>query len=538
MHPGAIAATRPQAIAIICGTRRVSYAALDAASRRLALLARERGLERGEVLAILAGNTPEFLAAAWAAQRSGLYALPIGTRLTAPEVAYILADSGARLLLCDRERQSVALAALEFASGAATGAASGAATGMTDSRGMDTGPAMQVLDAVPALFDEDGAPLDVDPVEGGDMLYTSGTTGRPKGVRRPLPLTPLGSELARAQRLQSLFHMDGDSVFLSPAPLYHAAPLRFSMALLRLGGTLVLLPRFDPVAALDALQMHAVTHSQWVPTMFSRLLALDEQRRGALHAPAHRVAIHAGAPCPAAVKRRMIAWWGPILHEYYSGTESIGFTHLDSHEWLRHPGSVGRPWNCAVHILDDTGEELPPGSVGTVYFSGRGTPAYHGAPEKTAAALSPQGYATMGDLGYVDEEGYLFLTDRRAFTIISGGVNVYPREIEDALHADGRVAAAAVFGVTDEDLGEAVTAVVQLAPAVPPNLETARALREALSRCLARYKLPRRIAFHPELPLTDSGKLHKARLKESWRTAVIAEFDYPQLSGEPACTTH
>ena len=518
MHPGAIARANPGATAVICGARRVSYAALDAASRRLAALAREHSLARGDVLAILAGNGPEFLAAAWAAQRSGLYALPIGTRLTAPEVAYILGDSAAPLLLCDSERAPLAAAA---------------AAGLGDGA-----PQTLTLETLPELYRVAAAPVDVDPVEGGDMLYTSGTTGRPKGVRRPLALAPLGSELARAQRLQALFHMDAGSVFLSPAPLYHAAPLRFSMALLRIGGTLVLLPRFDPAAALAALQTHGVTHSQWVPTMFSRLLGLDAAQRSALRAPAHRVAIHAGAPCPAAVKRRMIDWWGPILHEYYSGTESVGFTHLDSHEWLRHPGSVGRPRGCEVHILDDAGQELPPGNVGTVYFSGRGQPAYHNAPAKTAAALSPQGYATMGDLGYVDAEGYLYLTDRRAFTIISGGVNVYPREIEDALHGDSRVAAAAVFGVPDADLGEAVTAVVQLAPGVPPTLATARALRRALGENLARFKLPRCIAFHPELPLTDSGKLHKARLREHWRGAVTALFEQHQLSEDSSCATH
>jgi len=516
MHPGVIAAARPDAVAVILGDRSISYAMLDAASRRLASRAREAGLQRGDVLAILAGNGPEFLAAAWAAQRSGLYALPIGTRLTSPEVAYQLRDSAAAMLLCDAQCEPLARSACEALGGSA--------------------PCLAPLDGQ-ALFAVPGAPEDPDPVEGGDMLYTSGTTGQPKGVRRPLDFAPLGSALARAQRLQSLFAMDESSVLLSPAPLYHAAPLRFAMALLRIGGSLVLLPRFDAQAALRALEAHAVTHSQWVPTMFSRLLALDDTRRDAFSAPQHRVAIHAGAPCPPAIKRRMIDWWGPILHEYYSGTESVGFTHINSAQWLAHPGSVGRAWNCEIHILDADGMPLPPGEVGTVYFSGRGTPAYHNAPEKTAKALSPQGFATMGDLGYLDPEGYLYLTDRAAFTIISGGVNIYPREVEEQLLVASEVIAAAVFGTPDEDLGEAVTALVQLRPDVPATLATARALRAQLSSVLARFKLPRCIAFHPAIPLTDSGKIHKARLRESWRDEATAIFDHAQLHGETPCAT-
>ena len=443
MHPGAIAAERPTQDAVVLGATRRSYAELDRASRRLALLAREYGLGRGDVLALLAPNGPGFLAGAWAAQRSGLYLLPLGTRLTAADIAYILADSGARLLLADGACAAHAALALETLAPGAR-------------------PSMLPLDA--ALWAPGEGPADPDPVEGGDMLYTSGTTGRPKGVRRPLDHAPLGAQLARAERLQELFGMDGNSVFLSPAPLYHAAPLRFAMALLRLGGTLLLMPRFEPDEALALIDSEDVTHSQWVPTMFARLLALPDDQRRAYRGRKHRVAIHAGAPCPPPQKRAMIDWWGPILQEYYSGTESVGFTHISSEEWLRKPGSVGRPWRCAVHIVDDEGRELPPGQRGGVYFSGRGAPAYHNAPDKTADATLANGWSTMGDIGYVDEDGYLFLTDRRAFTIISGGVNVYPREVEDALREHPAIAEAAVFGSGDEDLGEVVTAVVSPHP--------------------------------------------------------------------------
>ncbi|GAB5413494.1 MAG: acyl-CoA synthetase [Congregibacter sp.] len=519
MHPGAIAANSPDATAIVLGSRRIDYASLDAASRRIAVRAREAGLRRGDVLAVLAPNSPEFLAAAWGAQRSGLYFLPLSTRLNAADIAYILSDSGAKLLYIADEywqqgEEGLAQAAEQQAACRACR-----------------------FEAAETLFARAGAPADPDPVEGGDMLYTSGTTGRPKGVRAPLDFGPLGSAVSRAERLRELFDMDSKTRFLTPAPLYHAAPLRFSMALLRLGGTLVLMPGFDAHAALSILAEEHITHSQWVPTMFNRLLALDEEERNALHAPAHRVAVHAGAPCPEGLKRAMIDWWGQILHEYYSGTESIGFTHINSEDWLRHPGSVGRPWRCRVHILNDAGEECAPGETGQVYFSGRGAPAYHGAPEKTAAALSPQGYATMGDIGHIDDAGFLYLTDRRAFTIISGGVNIYPREVEDALLMDPRVVEAAVVGRPDADLGEIVAAAVELADQDGANENMAHSLRDRLLPLISTYKLPRQIAFVSAMPLTDSGKVHKARLRNEWSALTGVTYTLGRPSTSPVIPT-
>lgn len=519
MHPGAIAEQRPDHPAVILGDEMRSYAELDRASRRLAVAAREEGLGRSDVLAILAPNGPAFMAAVWAAQRSGLYALPVGTRLTAREVAYVLADSGTPLLFTTAEYERLARQAL-------------------DSLPADTRrPVLRVLagsgaDAAPALWDGGDDPRDPDPVEGGDMLYTSGTTGRPKGVKRPLVHARLGSDVARAERLQELFHMEAGTVFLSPAPLYHAAPLRFALALHRLGGTLVLMPRFDAASALELIDEAGVTHSQWVPTMFSRLLALPEETRACYQGKHHRVAIHAGAPCPVAVKRAMIAWWGPILQEYYSGTESVGFTHITSEEWLDRPGSVGRPWRCEVHILDEAGEELPPREVGTVYFSGRGGPAYHNAPGKTAEATDHRGRATMGDLGYVDADGYLYLTDRKAFTIISGGVNIYPREVEDALRGHPAVQEVAVFGAPDEDFGEAVTAVVEVNCGAEPDARLARDIYADAALRLARFKLPRLLAFQHRLPLTGSGKLDKARLRREWRETSAVVYTHEELKEE------
>lgn len=493
MHLSVVAKETPHKTAVVLGNTRVSYGALDAASRRIAVSSRHSGLSRGDVMGVMMSTGPEVVAAIAAGQRSGLYCLPLGPKLTASELKYILEDSGAKLLITDSENEDKVFAA---------------ALGIP-------GLTVTSIATIDHLFKLEDCPLDPDPVEGGDILYTSGTTGLPKGVRRPLGFKPLGSDLRRAQRLRELFAMDADTVFFSPAPLHHAAPLRFSMDLLRLGGTLVLNSHFNAKAALRLLVKERVTHSQWVPTMFTRLLAERDANFGA---PSHRVAIHAGAPCSVELKKEMISWWGPILHEYYSGTESIGFTHITSEEWLKKIGSVGRASGCDIHILNDEAEPLPAGHRGKVFFSGREAVAYHNDAKKTAAALSPQGYSTMGDLGYLDNDGYLFLTDREAFTIISGGVNVYPREVEEAISNDSLVAEAAVFGSPDTDLGEVVTAVVELQHGCEPTLEVAKTIRERLRAQLSPYKLPRKLAFVDQMPLTDSGKIHKARIRNTWES--------------------
>lgn len=483
-HPGIVAAATPDRLAATFGDTRTTYAELDRQSSDAAARLHAAGLAPGDTVALFAGNSCDFLAAAWAAQCSGLYLLPVPAQATAAELAYLLADSGARALVHGGEQAAVAATA--------------------------TVQRWTLAEALKPC----AAPR-APAVEGGDMLYTSGTTGRPKGVKRALACAPLGSETRRTARARLLFGLDGDSVLLSTAPLYHAAPLRFAMNLLRIGGTVVGLPRFDAEAALAAIAAHRVTHSQWVPTMLARLLALPATRRSAHDLSSHRCAIHAGAPCPPHIKRAMIDWWGPILHEYYSGTESLGFTHATSAEWLARPGTVGRAHGCHIHVLDSDGNELEPNATGAIYFSGTSGLAYHNAPEKTAAAYSRQGWATMGDIGHVDADGYLFLTDRAAFTIISGGVNVYPREIENALAALPGVADCAVFGVADADLGEVVMAVVQPAAELPATEASAAALLEALSRALAPAKRPRFIAFET-LARSETGKLDKASLRTRW----------------------
>ena len=483
LHPGTIAARSPDRLAVICDDATMSYGALDTQSRSIASHLFALGLRQGDVIAMLVGNCPEFFAIAWAAQRSGLYYLPIPTRLTAPEITYILNDSGAKAIAIDPKYAALA-----------------------DQAVGDLPIAKIGLDA------NEMGQTQPPPIEGGDMLYTSGSTGQPKGVRRPITGEPLGNDTRRVERAQLLFGLDGNSIFFSPAPLYHAAPLRFTMNLLRTGGTVVATGKFDPSRALETIAEHRVTHSQWVPTMFVRMLALPPAERAAFDLSSHRVAIHGAAPCAPDIKHAMIGWWGPILHEYYSGTESIGFTHVTSQEWLARPGTVGRAHGSIVHVIDDKGNPCPPSKTGVIYFEGRSGLSYHNDPEKTAAAHDRHGWATMGDIGHIDDAGYLFLTDRRAFTIISGGVNIYPAEVEAAFAGHPDVADIAVFGIPDADLGDAVFALIELHSDAPSNEAAANALQNHARARLAPYKLPRRIAFG-SVGRTETGKLHKISLR-------------------------
>jgi long-chain acyl-CoA synthetase len=479
LHPGTIAARTPDRLAVVIGDAVLSYGNLDTQSRVIAAKLHAMGLRQGDVLAMLIGNRPEFFIFAWAAQRSGLYYLPIPTRSRADEIDYLLRDSGARILAVDPEYTNV-VAGLDIATIG--------------------------IDATPNDLPEPAA------IEGADMLYTSGSTGRPKGVRRPITGALLGSEVRRVDRHRELFGLDHDSVFFSPAPLYHAAPLRFTMTALRVGATVIGASRFDAREALAAIAKHKVTHSQWVPTMFSRMLALPEAERGAHDLSSHQIAIHSAAPCSAEVKRAMIDWWGPILHECYAGTESVGFTHATSAEWLARPGTVGRAYGATIHILDDNGNDVAPGTIGSVHFATAAALVYHNDPDKTAAAHDGQGRATIGDIGYVDADGYLFLTDRRAFTIISGGVNIYPAEVEAAFVGHPDIFDIAVFGVPDNDLGEVVFALVELAPEVAADRATAARLEAYARSRLASIKLPRQIAF-ASVGRTETGKIQKAQLR-------------------------
>ncbi|MCW2579993.1 MAG: fadD [Blastococcus sp.] len=512
-YPGAHAATTPDKPAVVMAGsgETLTYAALEERSTRLAAYLRGLGLRRGDVVALLTDNRPQASEVYWACQRAGLYVTAVNWHLTPAEAAYILGDCGATVLIASGALGDLARAVLAGTPAVATALAyAGTVEGFGDYEA--------------ALADADPVPP-VDQPRGGDLLYSSGTTGRPKGIRPELPdrqVTEPGDQLTTV--FGGLYGFGPDTVYLSPAPIYHAAPLRFVGIIQSLGGTVVMMEAFQAEAALAAIERFRVTHSQWVPTMFVRMLKLPEDVRRRYDVSSLRCAVHAAAPCPVEVKRAMIDWWGPVLYEYYASTESSGATFIDSNQWLAKPGSVGHDGVMGIaHVVGEDGEELGPGEVGVVYFEREAMPfEYHHDPAATAAAQHPDhpNWSTVGDLGYLDEDRFLFLTDRQSFMIISGGVNIYPREVEDVLVLHPAVTDVAVIGVPDEEMGEAVTAVVQLADGGTPSDGLAAALIAYTRERLAHYKCPTSVDFVEQLPRTPTGKLRKHVLRrEYWPAA-------------------
>lgn len=507
MHPFVHAAATPDKTAIIMAGsgHTLSYAALEARSNQVAQLLRAHGLQRGDCVAILMLNCLDYLPICWGAQRAGLIYVAMSTKLTAAEAGYIIEDSAAKLVIASAALGEVAAAA--SAGVAARFAVGGAIAGFAD---LDA-----ALAAQPAVRIADESP-------GRDMLYSSGTTGRPKGVRGALPEGPLDHVDALSGLVGMLYQFNPDMRYLSPAPLYHAAPLRYCMAVHRYGGTVVVMEKFDPEAYLALVEKHRITHSQLVPTMFVRMLKLPDDVRAKYDLSSLRVAIHAAAPCPIDVKHAMIAWWGEVIYEYYSATEGAGFTAITPQEWLQKPGSVGKSILGEIRVLADDDSVLPPGATGRIYFHGGGSFSYHNDPEKTASVTGEHG-ATFGDIGHVDADGYLFLTDRAAFMIISGGVNVYPQEAENALVLHPEVADVAVFGVPDAEMGEAVKAVVQPRDFARAGPELEAELLAFVRARLSHVKCPKSIDFLAELPRHDTGKLYKRLLKDRyWAEARAA----------------
>ncbi len=508
MYIGDHVDAQPDKPAIIMGrTGIVSYRELDSRSTQLARLLRAEGLERGDHIAIFMENQPRFLEVVWAALRSGLYITPINSFLTAPEVAYILEDCDARALITSRAKADI-VSQLKGGHSAAR----------VKVRLMVDGT-IPGFDSYEKAIEGHSPERMSDETVGRYMFYSSGTTGRPKGITGPLPdLHP--SDNNSEAPLGALYRFRKEMVYLSPAPMYHAAPMAFSNAALCFGATVVMMEKFDAEFALSLIERHQVSHSQWVPTMFSRMLKLDDSVRSAYDLSSLEVAIHAAAPCPVPVKRSMIEWWGPIISEYYAGSEGNGSTFIDSEQWLKKPGSVGKPMGVTVHIVDDQGNDLPIGETGAVYFSGAGDFEYHNAPEKTAESKLSGGRSTLGDVGYLDEDGFLFLTDRKAYMIISGGVNIYPQEIEDHLITHPKVADVAVFGVPNVDFGEEVKAVVQTMPGFERGTPGHEGLSgELMAYCreaLAGFKVPRSIDFEDELPRLPTGKLYKRLLRDRY----------------------
>jgi long-chain acyl-CoA synthetase len=504
--PDRLAATDPTRVAYRIGDREITYAEMVQQSVRIARVLRGRGLERGSVVAIHLPNTVGLFEVAWAVMRSGFRLTTVSTRLNAADVAYILRDSGARAFVSCSELAEVATEAV-----AQIGADCLLLSLDGDLPGFE--PLPDLLTDVPSQ------PLP-DECEGGDLLYSSGTTGRPKGVASELAFAPLGTMSGSAPFLQQTWGFDESSVYLSPAPLYHSAPLRFSMTVQRFGGTVVVMPRFDAEAALRLIEQYGVTHTQMVPTMFVRLLALPEERRAAYDLSSLRAVIHAAAPCPPEVKRAMIAWVGPIVDEYYAGTENNLMTLIRAEEALARPGSVGRPILGTPHILDYDHRELPARQPGEIWSEGGIEFTYLNDPEKTAASRDDRGWSTVGDMGYLDEDGYLYISDRRADLIISGGVNIYPLESENVLIGHPAVADVAVIGVPHAELGAEVRAVVQLKPGYAEGEALAAELIDYCRAELSGYKCPRSVDFVVAVPRTPTGKLMRREVRDTYLTAT------------------
>jgi fatty-acyl-CoA synthase len=508
MYPGAYALQTPDKIAaVMTGTgESITYAELERRSVQLAHVLHDAGLRPGDVVALLTENNLRTFEVYWAAMRSGLYITAVNFHLRPDEVAYIVADSGAAALLVSAGQAATAEALADRTPAVRLRLAFG---------GNITGygsyeEAVAAASAVPFA----------DQPHGGPMLYSSGTTGQPKGVRQPLPpvqVSELGDPVVAIAG--QFFGVGTDTVYMSPAPIYHAAPLRWCGAVQALGGTVVMMPRFDAAASLQAIAEHMVTHAQFVPTMFVRMLQLPTEERGRYDVSSLRMALHAAAPCPVEVKQRMIEWWGPVLVEYYAGTEGNGMTVIDSATWLTRPGSVGRPVAGAVRICAEDGTELSPGEIGGVYFEQDAMPfSYHNDPAKTRSAQHPghPGWSTLGDIGYKDKDGFLFLTDRKAFTIISGGVNIYPQETESVLTLHPAIHDVAVVGLPDPEMGEYVAAFVQPAPGVVAGPELEQELIGFVRERIASFKAPRSVFFVDQLPRTETGKLVKAELKRRY----------------------
>lgn len=503
-HPRKYAAEHPEKTAVIMsdGSDSIDYGTLEKRANQAAQYFRSLGLKRGDTIAFWLPNCIAVYEIYFAAQRSGFYIVPIATQLTADEAQYIIGNSGAKFLLSSPQISGLAK--------------------------LDAGDDVTVL-----MLDEWAATLTKQPAEpiadespGNHMMYSSGTTGKPKGIRLPLPEGGIADNVIMIMLMQHDYGATFDDIYLSPAPLYHAAPLVYSTTMLRMGMTVVVMPKFDAAKCLEVIQEHKVTITQMVPTMFVRMLKLPEEERLSYDTSSLRVVIHAAAPCPVQVKQQMMEWLGPVIYEYYAGSEGNGSTAITPQEWLERPGSVGKSRIGQVRICNEEGDEVSAGEAGTVYFDSGYEFEYLGDKDKTAESRNPKqkGWTTLGDVGYVDEEGYLFLTDRRSYMIISGGVNIYPQEIENLLITHPRVMDAAVVGVPNEEFGEEVKAVVQPLNPDDTSDEFAAELIAFCKENLSHVKCPRSVDFDPELPRMDNGKLYKRHIRDRyWQEAKTGE---------------
>ena len=506
VHPAHWAALHPEAPAIVMAGsgETVTFRQMEDAANRGARLLRLLGLKHGDVFALWSANNARMIEIAWSMNRAGLYLVPIAGKLLAGEAAYIVDDSGARVVIIDAglphardmvERFSALCPRIEHAF----------------ALGGDL-PGLARWEHAVAAMPADPLP---DPVMGMPMIYSSGTTGRPKGVWRALPDKPYDAANPFAALMAQRYGVKPGGLFVISAPLYHTGPISIAMAALCLGAAVLLFEKFDAEEMLEAIDRHRPQGGQFVPTMFIRLLKLPSEVRAKYDVSSLKVAIHSAAPCPVEVKRAMIEWWGPVLEEIYGGTENVGSTMIGSAEWLTRPGSVGRSAAGSMHICDEEGRELPPGEIGTIYFGSAMPFEYKGDPDKTLGVRHPDqpGWATFGDIGHVDADGYLFLSDRKAFMVISGGVNIYPQETENVLALHPAVADVAAFGIPDPDLGERIMAVVQPADPARAGPEFEAELIAFCRERLAGMKCPRNIDFADTLGRDPAGKIAKHALR-------------------------
>ena len=513
MYPGNYANEHPDRAAFIMAStgEEVSYREFEARSNQLAHLLRANGLEHGDHYSIFMENNDRYLEACAAGERTGLFYTCINSYLKADELGYILNHSESQILITSSAKQDVVAEALKQAPNIKLVLVVGGEVTLSAPDG-----SFEASDYLAAVGDMPTTPVE-DEALGTPMLYSSGTTGRPKGIVRDLPVQPPAESLALFTFLNGLWQYREDMIYLSPAPLYHSAPQAAVNLTIRNGGTVIIMERFDPVEYLRLIEQYQVSHSQLVPTMFSRMLKMPAEDRERFDLSSLEIAIHAAAPCPVQVKEQMIDWWGPIIHEYYGATEGLGFTACNSEEWLAHRGTVGKVMLGDLYILDDDMNPLPLGEPGTIWFKTATPFSYFNDAEKTAESLSPDGEMTsVGDVGYLDADDFLYLTDRKTFMIISGGVNIYPQETEDVLITHPKVADAAVFGVPNIDLGEEVKAIVQPMPGVDSDDALTAELLAFCEENLSRQKVPRSIDYEAELPRLPTGKLYKRQLRERY----------------------
>lgn len=504
MYPGAFALANPDKPAVIMAGSgdSITYSQLEDRSVRVANHLTSAGLVPGDVLALLTDNVATAFEVYWGAIRSGLYITAVNHHLTPTEVSHIVTDSGAKALVVSANKETLARSVLQLVGPLDVLLAYGGAVPGYD----DYDSALTSASAVPPTNQPRGV----------EMLYSSGTTGTPKGIKPEAPGLQVHERgYPVIEMLHRAFGLDEQSVYLSPAPIYHAAPMRWAGAVHAAGGTVVILEQFDPEACLAAIQRYRPTHAQFVPTMFIRMLKLDQDVRVSYDNSSLRLVVHAAAPCPPEVKRAMIEWLGPKVVEYFSATEVNGITMITSAEAMDRPGSVGRPILGVIHICDVLGDELPTGEVGLVYFERETLPfRYHNDDAKTRAAQHPQHptWTALGDLGHVDADGYLFLADRADFMIISGGVNIYPQEVENVLAMHSSIRDVAVVGIPDPVMGKSVHAVVELTDHSLANSDLADDIIQYARARIAHFKAPKSVEFIEQLPRTPTGKLVKGRL--------------------------